>query len=95
MFSTAKTLSIFSVILSAISVISAILLLFCISSLHLGFTVEFCIIVYVIAAVAGSLLMTISLRSLCQDLDLNYENTAQRLHDMQKKINELECQIKK
>ena len=43
-----------------------------------------------ITASAGSLIMTICMRSLCQDLDMNYENTAQRLHDLQKKTAELQ-----
>ncbi len=94
MFTTAKKLSIFSVIFTCLHLLGAILLLFCLSSLRLGFAVNFCIIVYVIASTVGALLMTVSLRSLCQDLDMNYENNISRFHDLQTKINELEKQIK-
>ena len=90
MYSTAKTLSIFSVIFTTVNIVGTILFAFCLRGLHWGFTAEFSIMVYLITASAGSLIMTICMRSLCQDLDMNYENTAQRLHDLQKKTAELQ-----
>ena len=94
MYSTAKLLSIFSVIISTLNIVGTTLFSFCLSGLDWGFTAEFCMMLYLITASAGSLIMTISIRSLCQDLDLNYENTAQRLHDLQKKTTELQERVK-
>ena len=94
MYSTAKTLSVFSVIFSALNILGTVLFTFCLRGLDWGFTAEFCIMMYLITASAGSLIMTISMRSLCQDLDMNYENTTRRLQDLQKKNEQLEIRMK-
>ena len=94
MFSTAKKLSVFGVILCCLNALGAILLLCSLPALDLNFTLIFSIMLYAITAAACTVLLVISLRSLCQDLDLNYENNSQHLHDMQKKIEELDARTK-
>ena len=94
MLSTAKKLSVFSVILCFLNIFGAVLLLCSLPALKLNFTIMFSIVLFMITAVASAVLTVISLRSLYQDLDLNYESNSQRLHDMQKKIDELDARTK-
>lgn len=94
MFSTAKKMTVFGVILSLFSAVGAILLLCSLPAINLNFTLFFSIMLLVVTAVASIVLLVFGLRSLCQDLDLYYENTSERLHDMQKKIEELDARTK-
>lgn len=90
MRSTTRKVSIFCVIFTAISFIAAAMVTVALQSVELSFGMKFAIIVYLFAISLVSLLLTVSLRSLCQDLDLEYETTATRIRDHNIRIAKLE-----
>ena len=94
MYSTARKIVVFGVIIGMMNAIGAILLLCCLPALGINFTLNFSIILYVITSFAVLILLVFGVRSLCQDLDLNYEKDNLRFRDLQKKIDALEAQIK-
>lgn len=94
MRSTARLLTIFCVILTAISIFAAVMVSLAIQTMALSFGQMFAIIIFTFGTSIVSLLLTISLRSLCRDLDLEYETTATRIHDLKKRITELEEKCK-
>lgn len=94
MRSTIRYLSVFCVILSAISLFAAVMLVMALHTTVLTFGMKFSIIVFLFAVALICLLLTLGLRSLCQDLDLEYETTAIKIRDLSKKISELEEKCK-
>ena len=95
MYSTPRLLSIFCVILCVLSIIGAIMLVMGLSTIPtVTFAVVFSAAMFLAATCIISLFVTISLRSLCQDLTMSDEVTAQKIHDLKKKVEELEHQVK-
>lgn len=94
MRSTIRYLSIFCVILSAISLLAAVMLAMALNTVLLTFGMKFSIIIFLFTIALICLLLTLGLRSLCQDLDLEYESTAIKIRDLSKKISELEEKCK-
>lgn len=93
MFSTTKLISIFSIILAVINILGVLMAGLLLLTYELGFAVEFCILLYLVTSTVGSLLITISLRSLCQDLLLNHESTSHKLRELENKCKTLENNI--
>ncbi len=95
MYSTPRLLSIFCVILCAMGAVGAIMVVMGISTMPtVPFSVVFASAMFLAATVLISLFVTISLRSLCQDLQMNDDVTSQKLQDMKKKLEKLEAQGK-
>lgn len=94
MFSTAKTISIFSIILAAINVLGVAMLTLLLLTYDFGFSIEFCIIVYLATSTLATLLVTLSLRSMCHDLLLNHESTSHKLRQIENRFKDIEKQIK-
>lgn len=93
MYSTAKLLSIFCVILAAANVVAALMLLMYFSRSDLGFTTVFTAIMYLVSATGILVLLTTSLRSLCQDLQSEYDSTSEQIHELKKHVDALEKRL--
>ena len=93
MFSTSRSISIFSIILSVINVLGVITLTSMLLTFDLGFAIEFCIAMYLVTSTLGILLVTLSLRSMCQDLILNHESTSKKLRELEIRCKNIENKI--
>ncbi len=94
MFSTSKSISIFSIILSVLNVLGVIVLTMMLLTFDLGFAIEFCISLYLFTSTLGTLLVTLSLRSMCQDLILNHESTSHKLRELEIRCKNIESKLK-
>ena len=93
MYSTAKLLSIFCVILAVANVVAAIMLLLYFTRNSFDFVTVFTATMYFISATGVLTLLTTALRSLCADLQSEYDSTAEQLHDLKKQITALEKKL--
>ncbi len=94
MFATAKTISIFSIILSVINVLGVLMLTLMLTTYDFGFSIEFCLIIYLITSTLGTLLVTLGVRSICQDSVMNHESTSRKIREIENRCKILENQIK-
>lgn len=93
MYSTAKKLSIFIFILAIINIVFTVL---CMLELaNKDFAEAFIKACYYVSGCVSLLLLTVATRSMCSDLDLDYEIKARQLREQNKKIAELEDKIAK
>ena len=90
MYSTARKMSLLTAILSAVDVVGVILYLLASAALNLNFALSFAIFMMIGSSAAINLMLTVALRSICQDLDYEYENTTTKLSELNKRIAELE-----
>ena len=90
MFSTAKTISIFSIILAVINILGVVMLTLMLLTYDFGFSIEFCVVIYLLTATVSTLLVTLSLRSMCQDLLLNHESTSRKLRELENRCKVIE-----
>ena len=90
MYSTARFMSTITAILSAVNVVGFLLFLMASASLNLAFALSFAIFLFMGSSAAINLCLTVALRSLCQDLEYEYEGSAAKLSEMSKKIKEVE-----
>ena len=94
MYSTARRLSTISAIFCAINAMATILFFLYLANCELGFTFIFTAVMYLVSSTIISLLLTISLRDICQDCQTEYEYQTKRLRELNNKIKELENRIK-
>ena len=93
MYSSAKKFSTISAICCAINFVGLLLYLMMSASLSLTFALSFAIGMILLASSAGFLFVTLGLRSLCQDLDSEYENSCMKFREINKKIKEIEDRL--
>ena len=94
MYSTVKTISIFSVILVSLNIIGAIMTTLFLMSEHLNFSQFFSIMTYLVTTTVVSVLLTAALRCLLQDLEIAANNENLRFKRMNERITELESRLK-
>lgn len=90
MFTTAKKLSLFSVILAVINMVATAMFFLYFTKSDLGFTMIFTCITYLVTSTVISMFMSISIRTMCQDHEFDYEGTERKIRDLEKKVYELE-----
>lgn len=94
MYSTARRLSTICAIFSAINILATILFFLYLANCELGFTFIFTSVLFLISNSVIGLLLTIALRSLCEDSQLEYEDKVRRFKDINNKVKELEHKVK-
>lgn len=92
MYSNARILSMFAVILGAINAVMSTLLLLGVDDRN--FAVWFTTIVFYITNAAVLLLLAAGLRSATTDLTVNDEGTQSQIRALKKKVEELEAKVK-
>lgn len=90
MYSSARKMSTLSAICCAVNIVGIILFLLISASLKLSFAASFAIIMILVSSAAISFMLTLAMRSLCQDLEYEYENMAIKLRELNKKIDDLQ-----
>ena len=94
MYSTAKWLSTFCVILAVIHAFMGIALIIYSTGYKLSFGISFSLSVYIITSILSFICLSCGLRSLCNDLDLEYENREKANLALKKRIEALEFKAK-
>ena len=93
MYSTVKKLSIFLFIIAIINIVFTCL---CLMELaHKDFAEQFIKTCYYVTGSASLIMLTVALRSLCSDLEIDYEMKVRQLREQNKKIALLEEKIEK
>ncbi len=93
MYTTAKKLSIFLFILAIINMVFTALCL--LELTQKGFAESFIKTCYYLTGTISLLLLTVSNRSMCSDLELDYEVKIKQNREQNKRLAELEEKIKK
>ena len=94
MYSTAKTLSVLSVIIVVINILGAALTTLFLLSEHLNFTQFISVMTYLVSSTAVSLFLTMALRSILQDLEIEVNNHNHNVKKLSERIKELEIRLK-
>ena len=94
MYSTAKRLATLCVILAVIHAFMGIALIIYSTGFKLSFAIQFSLSVYIITSIISFICLSCGLRSLCNDLDLEYENREKANHALKKRIEALEFKVK-
>ena len=92
MYSNARILSMFAVILGAINAVMSVLLTLGVDDRN--FAVWFTTIVFLITNAAVLLLLAAGLRSTTTDLNVNDESTQTQIRSLKKRVEELEAKVK-
>ena len=94
MYTTAKTLSVISIILVFINIAGTALTTLFLVSERLDFTQFISLMIYLISATAISLFMAFALRSILQDLEIEVSNHNHNVKKLSDRIKELEIKVK-
>ena len=94
MYSTTKRLSTLCVILAVIHAFMGIALIIYSTGYKLSFAVSFSLTAYIITSIISFICLSCGLRSLCSDLDLEYENRERENLALKKRIEALEFKVK-
>lgn len=93
MYSTAKKLSIFIFIIGIANIIFTALRMLELS--RLDFAQAFIQGCYYVTGTVGLILLCVAVRSICSDLEIDYETKIRQIREQNKKIAELEDKIEK
>ena len=90
MYSTARTMSTFCAILSALNIVGLALLGLLSINANLPFYLFFTCCIYAVSTTAIAFLLTLAVRSMVQDANLDSENTSMRIKKLDERVKELE-----
>ena len=93
MYASVKKLYIVCGILTAVNIFTTILCLLAIPGFNLSFAFEFTVGTLLVTASLISLFLTIALRNLYDLLELDYENTASKLRELDKRVRQIEEKV--
>ena len=94
MYSTAKRLSVFSFILCVANAVFTVLYIIMLIGQHLPFPEMFTRVSYLVTCTGVLVFMTVSLRSLCADLELESDARSRQFQNQAEQIKKLEEKIK-
>ena len=94
MYSTARKLTALSLILSVVSIVGLIMVWMYFTFLGLEFHWLFALMMFLVAITGICLFLTISIRNLLQDLEMDYDSNARQLKKLSDRIAELEKILK-
>ena len=94
MYTTAKTLSVLTVIMAIINVVGTALTTLLLLSEHLNFTQFISAMIYLVSATAISIFLTFAIRSMLQDLEIEVNNHNHNVKKLSERIKELENKLK-
>jgi len=94
MYSTARKLAGLCLILSVASIVGLVMVTMYFVYLNLEFHWFFALMMFLIAITAICLLVTIALRNLLQDLEMDYDSNSRQLKKLSDRIAELEKILK-
>lgn len=94
MYSTARKLSVLSFILSVVSIVGLIMVCMYFSFLRIEFHWFFALMMFLIAITAMCLFLTISVRNMLQDMELDFESNANQIKKLSDRVADLEKRLK-
>ena len=94
MYSTARKLAGLSMILSVVSIVGLIMVWMYFTFLKLEFHWFFALMMFLIPITGICLFLTISIRSMLQDMEMDYDSNARQLKKLSDRITELEKILK-
>ena len=93
MYSTARKLAGLSLILSVVSIVALVMICMYFSFLRIEFQWFFSLMMFLIAITGICLFLTISLCSMLQDMEFEYDSNARQLKKLSDRIRELEKRL--
>ena len=93
MFTTARKLSLFCFIFAVINMVATALFFLYFARCDLGFSMIFTCITYLITSTLMFMFLAVSIRTICQDHEYEYEDTEEKIRKLEKKVYELEHKI--
>lgn len=90
MYNSLRKISLFCLIMSIFHAVGSFLLFFFLGTENLGFTFEFSIAIYLISGAAILLFVSIALRNLAQDLELQEDYMMEEIASLKKTVESLE-----
>ena len=93
MYSSAQRLSTISAIGCAVNVVGLLMYWLMSGSLMLNFALSLGITMFMLSSTLIFLLLTVAMRSLCQDLESEYENSNMKFREINKKLKEIEDRL--
>ena len=93
MYSTARKISTFSMILICINIAGAVLVTLLLMSQQLNFAQLFTLLLYLVTSTTILLLLTVSVRSMLQDLEIEYTTNLKQLKNLKEKVDTLEKKL--
>ena len=94
MYSTARKLSVLCIILVAVNIAGAVLTTLFLMGESLDFTQFLSIMIYLVTATALSLFLSIALRSMVQDMEIEVGNHNISIKKLTDRVKELETKVK-
>lgn len=95
MYSNARNMSLFAVILGALNILTAIVLaVVYVKEFRMGWTFEFAATIYLLTGAVAMMLLASGLRSATTDLTTNEDTTQEQIRALKKKVEELEAKVK-
>ena len=90
MYSTARKIATASAIFCALNIFVGLIFILVTMSLNLAFPIRLSMIMYIVTVSLTTLMLTLSIRSICEDLQYEYENNIKKLHDMNDRLKDIE-----
>ena len=86
-------MALLSAIACAGNIVGLLLFLMLSSALEITFALSFAISLFMISTSAITLMLTVGLRSICQDLEYEYEDTFKKYRELNHQIHDIENKI--
>ena len=94
MYSTARKLSVLAIILVAVNIVGAILTTLYLKGENVGFTNYISLMIYLVTSTALGLTLSVALRNILQDLEVEVGNHNHSIKKLTDRIKELENKVK-
>lgn len=94
MYSTARKLSVLCIILVAVNIAGAVLTVLFLKGENVGFTNFISLMMYLITSTALTLFLSIAVRSMVQDMEIEVSNHNYSIKKLTDRIKELENKVK-
>jgi len=94
MYSTARKLAALSLILSVVSIVGLLMVCIYFVFLELEFHWFFSLLMFLIPITAICLLLTVSIRNMVQDMELDYESNIGQIKKLSDRLADLEMRLK-
>ena len=93
MYSTARKMATISAIVCSLNIFGAILFCMVTLSLNITFAVRFSMIMYLATSSIVTMLLTLGLRSICQDLEYEYEDDSRKFRNLDDRLEDVERKV--
>ncbi len=93
MFTKPKLLTAFCIMLVVLNAVALLVGILFVSTLNISFGIHLAIVAYFVTTTLVSVFLTVSIRDIIQQLNLDYESNARHFNELSKKITSLEQEL--